>query len=118
MNKYETWNKLKEPPPEIDGGITRWRINGTLHRIGGPAVIWADGTKFWYVNGIRHRVGGPAVEYLGGNRHWFHYGERHRIDGPAIIQANGQKFWYLHDREYALSDYNKKIKELNTTISV
>jgi len=28
-----------------------WFLNGVLHREDGPAVIWADGTKFWYLNG-------------------------------------------------------------------
>jgi hypothetical protein len=27
--------------------------NGELHRTDGPAIEWADGTKYWYVNGNR-----------------------------------------------------------------
>ena len=33
---------------------TEWRnAQGQLHRLDGPAVEWADGTKFWWQNGVR-----------------------------------------------------------------
>ena len=34
-------------------GNVRWYKPGTdeLHREDGPAVEWADGSKFWYING-------------------------------------------------------------------
>ena len=31
-----------------------------------------------------HRVDGPAIEGANGSKHWFQWGERHREDGPAI----------------------------------
>ena len=40
-----------------DEGTTRWYKNAkckTLHRENGPAIEWADGTKFWHQNGRRH----------------------------------------------------------------
>ena len=30
---------------------TEWYLNGELHRVDGPAVENADGTKFWFLNG-------------------------------------------------------------------
>jgi hypothetical protein len=27
-----------------------WYLNGKLHRNNGPAIEFADGTKFWYLN--------------------------------------------------------------------
>ena len=35
---------------------------GQLHRIDGPAVEYADGSKSWYINGKFHRIDGPAIE--------------------------------------------------------
>ena len=42
----------------------------SLHRIGGPAVIWVDGTKQWWQNGKPHRLDGPAFEWKDGAREW------------------------------------------------
>lgn len=41
-----------------DGGAKGWYLNGTLHRINGPAVTWADGDFCWISNGVRHRYYG------------------------------------------------------------
>jgi len=54
------------------------------HRLDGPAVIMATGTKEWWVNGERHREGGPAVEHANGNTEWWINDKVHREDGPAI----------------------------------
>lgn len=32
-------------------GDEYWYKNGMRHREDGPAIEWADGTKFWYYNG-------------------------------------------------------------------
>jgi hypothetical protein len=38
-----------------DSAGTVWYMNrqGLLYRTDGPAIEWADGTKFWYINDIR-----------------------------------------------------------------
>lgn len=36
------------------------------HNDDGPAIIWADGTKFWYQNGRTHREDGPAILWADG----------------------------------------------------
>ena len=53
----------------------RWWKNGRLHRLGGPAVIWADGSQEWYVCGQRHRIDGPAVIWIDGTQEWFVRGQ-------------------------------------------
>ena len=30
-----------------------WRQNGKYHRLDGPAIEWADGTKAWYINNFK-----------------------------------------------------------------
>ena len=32
-------------------GDKEWFVNGKLHRLDGPAVEFADGTKVWYIDG-------------------------------------------------------------------
>ena len=52
-----------------------------LHRLDGPAVEWADGSKAWWVDGKRHRLDGPAYEYADGHKSWW-------VDGVFIIEIN------------------------------
>jgi hypothetical protein len=76
-----------------DNGDRFWRNqNGHLHREDGPAIEWADGSKFWYLNGQLHREDGPAIEY-----------------------ADGTKFWYLNGERMSEEEFNRrtsKVKEL------
>ena len=50
-------------------------MNGKLHRVDGPAVEEADGSKYWYINDQSHRVDGPAVELSNGTKSWWLNGE-------------------------------------------
>lgn len=38
---------------ESSDGTKVWTLNNQLHREDGPAIEWANGTKFWYLNGIK-----------------------------------------------------------------
>ena len=71
-----------------------WTVGCKLHRVGGPARTYSDGTKVWYEYGQRHRIGGPARTYAGGSLEWWERDQLHRVDGPACIYANGSKEWY------------------------
>lgn len=74
------------------GDITYTNQAGELHRVHGPAVIWADGERGWYQHGRRHRVDGPAVTLPDGSEHWYISGRRHRVGGPASVFA-GDRVW-------------------------
>ena len=58
---------------EVDRFGTQWLFNSDnqLHCEDGPAVLFADGSKFWIVKGLRHRVDGPAVKYPDGSCNWY-----------------------------------------------
>ena len=81
---------------EITG--TYWYREGTtiLHRVGGPAVELADGTKQWCLDGQLNREDGPAIEHADGKKQWYRNGLLHREDGPAIEYTDGSQFWYLN----------------------
>ena len=41
-----------EPKLTIDKyGNKHWRLKKKLHRIDGPAIEYANGSKFWFLNG-------------------------------------------------------------------
>ena len=82
-----------------------------LHRVDGPAVEYANGSKYWYLNGKRHRVDGPAIEWANGYKYWYLNGECHRVDGPAIEHNNGDKYWYLNDKKIICLEGSKLVDE-------
>ena len=98
-----------------DNGDKRWRQNGNLHRLDGPAVERSNGYKAWYQNGERHRIDGPAVERSNGYKAWYQNGKCHREDGPAVEYVNGDKFWYqngkLHREDGPACEYANGYKE-------
>ncbi len=77
-----------------------FKLGKKLHRLNGPAIERADGTKEWYQNGVLHREDGPAVENLYGKR-WYKNGKLHRENGPAI-ESDRIKKWYYKDEELDL----------------
>jgi hypothetical protein len=92
---------MKQPELFIDKkGTKRWKLNGKLHRLDGPAVEYVNGTKKWYVKGKPHRLDGPAIECADGQKEWCVDGKRHRLDGPAVEWPNGDKSWYVDGKEY------------------
>ncbi len=74
--------------------------HGELHRDGGPAVIWPDGTREWHQFGELHREDGPAVIKVSGLIKYYQRGQLHREDGPAIIYPNGMQCWYIDGKRH------------------
>ena len=94
-----------------DKGNTRWYKDANctvFHRVGGPAVEYADGDKFWYINGKLHRTTGPAVEYADGDKSWWLNGLRHREDGPAVECANRTKAWWLNGEHLTQEEHLRR----------
>lgn len=84
-------------PATSPDGVTRWVVNGYLHRDDGPAVILPSGTQIWYQHGERYREDGPALIDAEGTEYWYSHGQCHRENAPAIICTNGSEAWYQHD---------------------
>ena len=38
----------------VGDGLERWFENGRLHRLDGPALTRADGTRSWYLDGVEY----------------------------------------------------------------
>ena len=93
---------------------TEWLQNGQLHRVNGPAIECANGSKIWYQNDKRHRLDGPAIEYFNGTKKWYQNGKSHRVDGPAIEYYDGSReYWiegdYLTEEEFIKRTQTKEV---------
>jgi len=77
-----------------------------FHRLDGPAIEHADGSKAWYVDGKHHRLDGPAFEYSDGYKEWCIDGKRHRLDGPAVEYGDGSKVWYVDGKRLSEKAFN------------
>jgi len=97
FEQYMLLKEEEEPTMTVNStGDREWTLsNGKLHRLDGPAIEWADGTKEWWVNNKRHREDGPAIEWASGKKEWYLNNKRHRVGGPAIERADGFKVWFL-----------------------
>jgi len=97
-------------------GDIQWYQNDKLHRLDGPAVECADGSKRWYQNGKCHRLDGPACEYANGDKAWYQNGTLHRLDGPAIDDADGYKEWYIDGEELTEEEFNNRNNNVEVTL--
>ena len=89
-NENEVYEALKYRI-EVNEYGTRMYHNsaGQLHRIDGPAIENADGSKFWYQNG-----------------------QPHRTDGPAVVYSGGYKAWYINGEELTEAEFNQAVKNV------
>jgi len=55
--------------------------------------------------GELHRVDGPAVEYADGSREWWLDGKLHRADGPAVERADRSCEYWLDGELFITTKY-------------
>ena len=67
------------------------------------------GTVYYY-NDLNqwHREDGPAVEYANGTKYWYRNHQRHREDGPACEYASGDKSWHLNGQKLSEEEFNQR----------
>jgi len=78
-----------------------------LTKVGYEFMIGPGGTKHWYLDGMLHRVDGPALVYPNGDEYWYLHTGLHREDGPAIEFSDGAKRWYLDGIGVTEEDFNE-----------
>ena len=101
-NKNKQLHRLDGPAVERADGTKFWFVSDKRHRLDGPAVEWWHGGKEWWVNEKRHRLDGPAIEHPEEYKAWFIDGERHRLDGPAVEWWDGRKEWWVNEKRHRL----------------
>ena len=79
-----------------------------FHRSDGPAVEYANGSKYWYLDGKCHRLDGPAVECADGDKYWYLNDKLHREDGPAVEYANGDKYWWIDGKQLSEDEFKRR----------
>ena len=72
-----------------------------------------DGSVIYTFKGKFHRIDGPAIEYANGTKEWYIDDKLHRTDGPAIEYPNGYKYWYINGEEYSEQEFRKIINPPN-----
>ena len=118
-NKAGQYHRIDGPAIERADGTRCWYRNRRFHRTDGPAIEFSNGSKFWYQNGKRHREDGPAVERSSGLKKWFQKGKLHREDGPAIEYAYGKKeFWIRGVKFYYFSNFLSHLTEEEKEIAL
>jgi len=74
---------------------------------------YPNGTQKWFHHGTLHRDGGPAIIWAGGIEEWYQHGLLHRTDGPAKTAPDGRKEWWLNNSEYDQLTWLLKVYELD-----
>ena len=92
-------HRLKGPAIEHADGTKEWWKKGKRHRSQKmPVIEYSNGTKEWY-SFVSQRLNRgfdlPAVEYSNGDKEWWQHGVRHRLTGPAVIYGN-KKYWFIN----------------------
>lgn len=59
--------------------------------------------------GHPHRIGGPAIELADGSKFWYQNGKLHRGDDPAIEMPSGAKSWYINDKLLSEDRFNQLV---------
>ena len=68
--------------------------------------------KWWYFHGKLHRIGGPAIEYANGSKKWCVDGELHRLDGPAVEYVENEYFqdeWWINSHNVTQTQHSEFI---------
>ena len=86
-----------KPEMTIDDVGNKYWLNYKClsHREDGPAVEYADGSKYWYVDGKLHRTDGPAVECTSGTKLWFLNGEIVPVRSQEEFERCGERLMKL-----------------------
>ena len=111
------YHRLEGPAVEGADGSKHWYVDDKLHRLDGPAIEEADGTKEWLVDGKRHRLDGPAVERANGTKQWWEDGKVHRLDGPAVEWSDGTNEWWINDKKLPMGEVETWLEENNIDLS-
>lgn len=87
-------------------------VNGLLHRVDGPAIIYTNGPQAWYHNGEVHREDGPAITW-GDTKIYSNHGYLHNKNGPAVIcrQHSFHKNHFLYGYHVDENLYNSLIEK-------
>jgi hypothetical protein len=99
------------PATKYHDGSEEWFFKGLLHRVDGPAVEYHSRSKEWWIFGNLHREDGPAIERADGRKEWWFDGLRHREDGPAILDSAGNTKWYLEGMLLSKEEWLERIPE-------
>lgn len=74
--------------------LKSWTVDSDLYEIKEFSK-----SVYYYKNGLCHRLDGPAMELANGTKAWYQNDRLHRIDRPAIEYSDGTKEWYVRNQD-------------------
>lgn len=76
--------------------LDTWELISDIIEAGGLFIVIEEDSAWVAYDrlGKIHRAGGPAIIYLDGTQQWWRHGRLHRDDGPAIIHPDGSREWW------------------------
>lgn len=68
------------------------------------------GDTYWY-NSERqlHRLDGPAIEAANGSKLWYKEDKLHRLDGPAVDSISENKEWWVDEFQVTEADFPQAV---------
>ena len=69
----------------------------------------SDGERFYMDEEQRyHRIGGPALVKADGTAIWYYHGKRHSACGPAVTRPDGSEEYWIHGKRYSEKKWQTK----------
>ena len=92
----DKFHRVGGPAITYAGGSKEWLQHGKLHNEDGPAITCPSGEEAYYIDDKESRLDGPAVIREDGTLEWLIDGIRHNEEGPAIVWPNGCRDYYIN----------------------
>lgn len=92
-------------------GFKAWYLNGVVHRVGGPAIEYDNGSFEYTINNRHHRENEVCLQDVKNNCLYYCLnGNFHREDGPAIMYLNKDKedMFYIKGKKVSENVVMKK----------
>ena len=70
--------------------------------------VYEDRTEWYNEQNQLDREDGPAIEYANGSKYWYRNDQCHREGGHAIEFADGTKYWYLNGQNLSKEEFNQR----------
>ena len=88
---------------------TEWlNMEGQLHRVDGPAVVYNDGKTEWWVNGQLHRIDGPAIECFYMSPSWLVNKILSGTKGLDNVSYSSEQ-WWIEGNRLTEEEWKKKV---------
>jgi hypothetical protein len=101
----------------LPDGTVLYYYHGDQHRVGGAAVLRADGSYEFFFAAKLHRPNGVAKCDEFNTQFYYFNGLLHRTDGPAVIYKDGRREWHIHGVFYYAAAADEEVGDIHLTFA-